>query len=159
MPDGLKVSFTLNGRKVSADASTGESLLNFLRNDLGMRGAKEGCRVGYCGACTVLLDNMAVHACSVLTVQLNGRSVETIESTAPDVEDMREAFLEHGAPQCGVCMPGMIMSSVAAVRGAPKLKKDRDRHVVTILTGNVCRCGGYSRIKGAALDVLSRKKP
>ncbi len=157
--DNLKVSFTVNGRRVSADASTGTTLLNFLRYDLAMKGSKEGCRVGYCGACTVLLDGKAVHSCCVLTVQLNGKNVETIESDETDVEAMREAFLARNAPQCGVCMPGMIMSSVAAVRSAPKAKKGWDRHVTTILTGNICRCGGYSRIRGAALDVLSSKNP
>ena len=159
MANSLKVSFTLNGNSVTADASSGTTLLNFLRYEMKLLGTKEGCQVGYCGACTVLLDGVSVHSCCILTVQLNGKSVETIESAALDIEAMRQAFVRRNAPQCGVCIPGMIMSSVAAVRNASGSQEANERGVFNALTGNICRCGGHSRIEAAALDVLSEYRP
>jgi aerobic-type carbon monoxide dehydrogenase small subunit (CoxS/CutS family) len=151
------LSFELNGQPTSVAVDRATPLLDILRSHLGQLGPKEGCRVGYCGACTVLLDGAAIHSCCVLGVQVENRAVETIASTAADVEAVREAFMAQNAVQCGACIPGMIMSSVAALRACSGASEAEAQVTYDHLLGNICRCGGYSRIRAAVASVFEAR--
>jgi len=142
------VSFTLNGRKVSVDADDSRMLAYVLRGDLGLTGTKIGCGEGLCGACTVLVDGEAVRSCSTPLAAIAGKVVTTIEGLELDghLHPVQEAFLDHGAYQCGFCTPGMILSTVALLQKTPK--PDRQR-VAEALDGNLCRCGAHVRILAA----------
>jgi aerobic-type carbon monoxide dehydrogenase small subunit (CoxS/CutS family) len=146
------IRLTVNGRSEEVQVSPRHTLLNVLRDGLNLTGAKEGCGVGTCGACTVLLDGNAVFSCLVLAVQAEGRSVETVEGTTQDgrLDALQEAFIRHDAFQCGFCTPGQVMTLRCLLRRAPQPSADEIRRA---LSGNVCRCGAYLRIQAAALDV------
>ncbi len=146
------IRLTVNGRSEEVQVSPRHTLLNVLRDGLNLTGAKEGCGVGTCGACTVLLDGNAVFSCLVLAVQAEGRSVETVEGTTQDgrLDALQEAFIRHDAFQCGFCTPGQVMTLRCLLRRAPQPSADEMRRA---LSGNVCRCGAYLRIQAAALDV------
>ncbi|MFZ5587172.1 MAG: (2Fe-2S)-binding protein [Thermodesulfobacteriota bacterium] len=142
----MTLSFTLNGRAVSlADTPAGESLLDLLRMRLGLMGAKEGCGVGECGACTVLLDGRAVNACLTPAWKAAGRTVTTIEGLAQEgrPHPLQEAFVGAGAVQCGFCTPGMILSAASLLEQNPDPSDDA---IKTALAGNLCRCTGYHDI-------------
>ncbi|MCD4829600.1 MAG: (2Fe-2S)-binding protein [Candidatus Cloacimonetes bacterium] len=139
---------TVNGRDIELQDRPGLRLLDALRDDLGLMGAKEGCGIGECGACTVLLNGRAVNSCLVLLAQCEGAQVETVESTDATLAVLREAFLQEGAVQCGFCTPGMLMSALALLRANPA--PDRD-DVIEALEGNLCRCTGYVQIIDAVL--------
>jgi len=142
------VSFTLNGRKVSVDADGSRMLGHVLRSDLGLTGTKIGCGEGLCGACTVLVDGEAVRSCSTTLEATAGKVVTTIEGLEVNgaLHPVQEAFLDHGAYQCGFCTPGMILSTVALLKKTPQ--PDRQR-VAEALDGNLCRCGAHVRILAA----------
>ncbi len=142
------VSFNLNGRKVSIEADGTRMLAYVLRGDLGLTGTKIGCGEGLCGACTVLVDGEAVRSCSTPLSAVAGKAVTTIEGLELDgaLHPVQEAFLSHGAYQCGFCTPGMILSTVALLQKTPK--PDRQR-VAEALDGNLCRCGAHVRILAA----------
>ena len=152
------VRLTVNGRLDEIEVSSRRTLLSVLRDDLHLTGAKEGCGVGTCGACTVLLDGNAVFSCLVLAVQVAGRSVETVEGSTQDgrLDALQEAFLRFDASQCGFCTPGQLMTLRGLLRRAPHPSADEIRHA---LSGNVCRCGAYLRIEAAALDVAGAGGP
>ena len=154
-----QINFKVNGIPTRGNGSLVKSLLDFLRYDMKLKGTKEGCRVGYCGACTVILDGKPVHSCCVLLAQVNNKEIETIESKAPDLEMVREAFISHNAPQCGICIPGMIMSCLSASRTQPSSRETKEEHLKNILSGNICRCGGYSRIVAAGQDIINSESP
>jgi len=118
-----------------------------LREDLHLTGTKEGCNIGTCGACTVLVDGRAVLACLFLAVQANGRTVETIEASARDADPLLDAFIQHDAFQCGFCTPGQIMALRGLFRRDPQASAEEIRRAVD---GNVCRCGAHLRIRAAA---------
>jgi carbon-monoxide dehydrogenase small subunit len=142
----MTLSFTLNGRAVSlAGTPAGESLLDLLRMRLGLMGVKEGCGVGECGACTVLLDGRAVNACLTPAWKAAGRTVTTIEGLAQDgrPHPLQEAFVGAGAVQCGFCTPGMILSAASLLEQNPD---PSDEEIKTALAGNLCRCTGYHDI-------------
>ncbi|MDE3112062.1 MAG: (2Fe-2S)-binding protein [Chloroflexota bacterium] len=126
------------------------TLLDALRDDLGLQGAKKVCDEGTCGACTVLVDGRPVYACMTLAVTCAGRSVETVEGLARDGElhPVQEAFVAHDAFQCGFCTPGQIMSVVALLRANATPTAD---DVMRAVSGNLCRCGAYPNIVEAAL--------
>ena len=151
------IEFTLNGEKYKKNADPGKRLVDFLREDMGLTGTKEGCGEGECGACTVVLDGRAVHSCLVLAGQINGKRLLTVEGLARDGElsPLQKAFIEHGAIQCGYCTPGMLMSSAALLAENPSPTGDEVR---TALAGNICRCGDYSAIIDAVLDAAERYK-
>lgn len=151
------IEFTLNGEKYKKNADPGKRLVDFLREDMGLTGTKEGCGEGECGACTVVLDGRAVHSCLVLAGQINGKRLLTVEGLARDGElsPLQKAFIEHGAIQCGYCTPGMLMSSAALLAENPSPTEDEVR---TALAGNICRCGDYSAIIDAVLDAAERYK-
>ena len=143
------VGLTVNGRAETLRVPPRQSLLHALREDLHLTGTKEGCGVGTCGACTVLLDGRPVLSCLVLALQAEGRAVETIESLSTDgaVAPIQEAFVRHDALQCGFCTPGQIMALEGLLRRTPR---PSDAMVRRSLEGNVCRCGTQLRIQAAA---------
>ena len=143
-------TFAVNGESRTVRASPFASLADTLREGLGLTGTKIGCEAGDCGACTVLLDGEQVCACLVPTAQAAGRSVATIEGPSPLVDRLRDAFLAHGAAQCGICTPGMIMAAADALAREPSA----DRAAVEDALGGVlCRCTGYAKIVEAVMDV------
>jgi len=132
------------------------TLLEYLRENLGLKGVKEGCGVGDCGACTVLLDGSPVNACLTLAVEADGCRVTTIEGLCKDgmLSDLQQSFIDHGAVQCGYCSPGMILTSQGLLDENPDPTEEDVRRA---LAGNLCRCTGYESIVTAVLYV-SRKR-
>jgi aerobic-type carbon monoxide dehydrogenase small subunit (CoxS/CutS family) len=145
MSTATTVTGRINGRERTLRVENAELLLDLLR-DLGLKGAKPSCEMEVCGTCTVQLDGLPVSACTTLAVELDGRSVETVEhlgATAQQLHPVQTAFLERSALQCGFCTPGMVMACKAL------LDKKKDPSLVDIkkgLSGNICRCGTYTRI-------------
>jgi carbon-monoxide dehydrogenase small subunit len=144
--------FTLNGRAVTFDGSGTRRLLDVLREDLGATGTKEGCGEGECGACSVLIDGEVVDSCLIAVGQVEGRDVRTVEGLAlPDgkLSKLQQAFIEHGAAQCGICTPGMLLAAhVLLLRN----KRPSAEDVREGLAGNLCRCTGYTKIIDAVLS-------
>jgi len=146
------VTFTLNGKPVQVTADPFASLAVTLREKFGMTGTKIGCEAGDCGACTVLMDGEQVCGCLVATAQADGASIETVEGHGPDglTDRLREAFLAHGAAQCGICTPGMLMAARAYLDSGGDDDEDRIRDAIA---GNLCRCTGYTKIVDAIAAV------
>jgi aerobic-type carbon monoxide dehydrogenase small subunit (CoxS/CutS family) len=147
----MRVSVTVNDRVYERDVVEHRSLLDFLRDDLGLTGTKEGCGAGECGACTVFLNGQTVNACMVLAVEADGGSVETIEGEARDgqLSELQSAFVRHHAVQCGYCTGGMIMSIRELLQNNPKPSV---AEIKDGIEGNFCRCTGYEQIIEAVLD-------
>lgn len=141
----MKIRFTLNGEQVEAEVNGKMRLLDLLRDEFFLTGAKEGCGEGECGACTVLLDGRAVNSCLVLAPQVDGKEVLTVEGLSRDhtLHPIQRAFVEKGAVQCGFCTPGFIMSTYALLKENPN---PSDEEIKTALEGNLCRCTGYVKI-------------
>lgn len=144
----MQIEFIVNGKTERLDVPGGKRLLDVLREDLHLTGAKEGCGEGECGACTVLMDGEAVHSCMVLAGQISGHSVTTIEGLEEDgrLGVLQNAFVEQGAVQCGYCTPGMIMSTAGLLNRTPAPTEEEIR---VALSGNICRCSGYVQIVAA----------
>ena len=144
------VQTNINGDQADFLCEPRQSLLEVLRDVLGMTGTKEGCNDGNCGACTVVLDGRIVNSCLVLAVEVHGREITTIEGLAsPEgLHPLQQAFLEHAALQCGFCTPGLIMSAKALLDQEPRPDERRVRHW---LAGNLCRCTGYDKIIRAVM--------
>ena len=145
------VSTTINGDNVEFACEPNESLLDALRNRLGLTGAKEACGTGDCGACSVQVDGRVVCACLVLGVEAEGREIETVEGLANGTElhPLQTKFLEHAALQCGVCTPGFLMAAKALLEKNPDPSEEEIRFG---LAGNLCRCTGYDKIVRAVQD-------
>lgn len=143
--------FTLNGRAVTFEGSGARRLLDVLREDLGATGTKEGCGEGECGACSVLIDGEVVDSCLVAVGQVEGRKVVTVEGLADGgrLTALQQAFIEHGAAQCGICTPGMLLAAHVLLQRATRLSADDVREG---LAGNLCRCTGYTKIIDAVLS-------
>lgn len=144
--------FTLNGRAVSVEGSGARRLLDVLREDLGARGTKEGCGEGECGACSVLIDGELVDSCLVAVGQVEGRNVVTVEGLADasgELSRLQQAFIAHGAAQCGICTPGMLLAAHALLEKTQRPSADVVREG---LAGNLCRCTGYTKIIDAVLS-------
>lgn len=141
----MQIDFKLNGKNGSIDICPTMRLVDLLRDSLGLTGTKEGCAEGECGACTVIMDGVAVNSCLVLALQVRGREIITIEGMARDgeLDILQQKFLEHTAVQCGYCTPGMLMSAKALLMTNPHPSEDEIR---LALAGNLCRCTGYSKI-------------
>lgn len=139
------IKLTINGESVEAAVEPNQTLLQFLREDLGLTGTKHGCGLGDCGACTVIMDGKAVNSCLVLAVQASGKDVLTIEGMASGAElhPIQQAFVDKGAIQCGYCTPGMILSAKAFLDENPRPSENEIR---TAISGNLCRCTGYQKI-------------
>ena len=147
----IHVSTTINGEAVEFLCEARQSLLDVLRDVLGLTGAKEGCNNGNCGACTVLLDGLPVDSCLVLGVEAQGARITTIEGVARDAHfhPIQQCFLEDAALQCGVCTPGFIMTAKALLDSNPNPSEEEIRFQ---LAGNLCRCTGYDKIVRAVQD-------
>lgn len=153
------LQFTVNGEAVSTRAKSSWSLLKVLREELHLTGAKEGCGVGECGACTVLVDGVAVNSCLYPALDVAGRSVTTIEGVAAAdgaLHPIQKAFVEKGAVQCGYCTPGMVLSAKALLDKVAKPSEDQIR---TALAGNICRCTGYTQIIEAVRTAAEEMTP
>lgn len=156
----IQVQLYINGKEYNSTISTGLTLLEFLREKIGLLGTKNGCNSSHCGACTVLLDGKAINSCSILAVQANGKHITTIEglSDGKKLHPIQEAFVEQGAIQCGFCTPGMIMSTKDLLDNNPN---PTDFEIKEALSGNLCRCTGYTKIIEAvksASDKLNMEK-
>lgn len=151
------VTLQLNGEMRSAAVPPETTLLTLLREEFGLTGAKLGCDVGDCGACTVILDGMPVNACLMLAAQASGREVLTIEglATRDALHPLQKAFEDHASLQCGFCGPGVILSAKALLDANP----DPTRHDVRdALSGNLCRCTGYTKLIDAVQDAAARMR-
>ena len=150
----LEVHYTINGRKHEAYIEPNRTLLEVVRDDLRLTGAKEGCGTGDCGACSVLLDGRLVCACLVLGAELGGCEVETIEAMAHGdvLHPLQSKFIEHAALQCGVCTPGILVAAKALLDKNPDPSETEVRYW---LAGNLCRCTGYDKIVRAVLDAAA----
>ena len=137
--------FTLNGEEKSLDIEPGISALELIRNTLDLKGTKEGCGIGECGACTIMVDGKAVNACLIFAAQLDGRSVLTVEglSRGDALHPIQQSFIDHHAVQCGFCTPGILMSAHALLGENPQPNREQ---IVKAVAGNLCRCTGYQSI-------------
>jgi carbon-monoxide dehydrogenase small subunit len=142
---------TVNGEDVEVLVSPYVTLLDALREDLGLTGPKEGCGTGDCGACSVHLDGKLVASCLVLALQARGRSVKTIEGLAKDdvLHPLQEAFVRMGVPQCGFCIPGVLMAAAALLADNPRPTESEIRYGIA---GNLCRCTGYTKMLAAITE-------
>ena len=148
----------INGRGRDVDVEPHRTLLEVLRDTLGIFDAKEGCNEGVCGACTVLLDGEPVSSCLVLAVGTRGRPITTVRGIVEDggLHPLQEAFLRHGAVQCGFCTPGMLLTTLAFLEKNPAPDRDAIR---AALEGNLCRCTGYTKIIDAIEDYAATRNP
>ena len=155
------VSATVNGDPVQFACPTDESLLNVLRDNLGLTGAKEGCGTGDCGACSITLDGRLVCSCLVLGVEAEGRDITTIEgmSNGSELHPLQQQFIDNAALQCGICTPGFLVSAKALLDKNADPSEEEIRYA---LAGNLCRCTGYDKIvravQAAAKDLRKAKK-
>ena len=158
---GIPVSTTVNGDDVEFVCDGRETLLDVLRNHLGLIGAKEGCGTGDCGACSVMLDGQLVWSCLVLGAEAEGREIETVEGMADGekLHPLQQRFLEHAALQCGICTPGFLIAAKALLDHNSSPSESEIRYA---LAGNLCRCTGYDKIvravRAAAGDVRRQQK-
>ena len=144
------IELTVNGEKYEVAIATQRTLLEVLREDLGLTGAKKACDTGDCGACTVIMDGKAVLSCLILALEAQGKDILTIEGLVKDgqLHPLQAAFVKHGAIQCGFCTPGMILSAKALLSENPKPTEEEVRKGIA---GNLCRCTGYVKIVEAIL--------
>jgi carbon-monoxide dehydrogenase small subunit len=146
------VRFRVNGEQTTVNVEPTKTLLDVLREDLFLTGTKRGCDSGECGACTVLLNGYAVHSCLLLAAELDGQDVLTIEGLSKDpkqLHPLQKAFIEKGAVQCGFCTPGLMMTAKALLDENPNPTEEEVRYGIS---GNLCRCTGYSKIVEAVLS-------
>jgi aerobic-type carbon monoxide dehydrogenase small subunit (CoxS/CutS family) len=144
----VRLSFTVNGEPVDALVDDYKTLLEVLREDLGLTGTKHGCELGECGACAVLVDDAPLLSCLLLAVEMQDRRVATIEGLATDgrLHPLQECFADLGAAQCGYCTPGILMTAKALLDREPQPSREQIREA---LSGNLCRCTGYAQIVDA----------
>jgi carbon-monoxide dehydrogenase small subunit len=153
-----EVTLNVNGEIYQPVIEPRRLLVDALREDLGLTGTKRGCEEGVCGCCTVLIDGRSVKSCLMLAVQAQGRSITTIEGVAPaqgQLDAVQEAFIRHGALQCGYCTPGFIMTTKAFLAQPGSASEDDVREA---LSGNICRCTGYVKIVEAILALVNHKE-
>ena len=151
------IEFTLNGDPVEALCDPSQSLLDVLRDGLGLTGTKEGCSTGDCGACSVTLDGRLVCSCLVFAAEVNGKAVGTIEGMASgdELHPLQRKFLEHAALQCGICTPGVLVAAKSLLERNPNPTETEVRYW---LAGNLCRCTGYDKIVRAVMDAAAEMR-
>jgi len=153
----IHVTTTVNGDEVEFLADPRETLLDCLRDKLGLTGAKEGCGTGDCGACSVTVDGRLVCSCLVLGVEAQGKTIETVEGIADGekLHPLQRKFIEHAALQCGICTPGILVAAKALLAQTPDPTEEEVRYW---LAGNLCRCTGYDKIIRAVLDAAAEMR-
>jgi aerobic-type carbon monoxide dehydrogenase small subunit (CoxS/CutS family) len=151
----IAIRTQVNGREIEASVKPNQTLLEWLRDDLRLRGSREGCGVGVCGSCTVLVDGRPVSSCLMLATNADGKEIQTIEGLAKgdELDPVQQAFLDEQAFQCGYCTSGMIMAAKALLISNPTPSEDEVRDY---LSGNICRCGTYQEVM-AAIRTLAEK--
>ncbi len=151
----VNLELTINGEALAFAILPNRTLLELLREEAGLTGAKEGCGEGACGSCTVLLDGQPVRACLTLAVEAAGCAITTVEGLAEGetLDPLQEAFIEHGGVQCGFCTPGMLMSAKGLLLEDPQPDEKKIRRA---LSGNICRCTGYAKIVEAVTDASKK---
>jgi aerobic-type carbon monoxide dehydrogenase small subunit (CoxS/CutS family) len=147
--------FRLNNEERALDIEPGISVLELLRDVLDLKGTKEGCGIGECGACTIVVDGRAVNSCLMFAAQLDGRDVLTVEglNLSQELHPIQQAFAEQHAVQCGFCTPGLLMSTHALLQENPQPKRDE---IIKAVAGNLCRCTGYQSILAGIEDAAAR---
>lgn len=145
MTESVAINLRINGEVHSLEVATKRTLLEVLREDLGLTGTKRGCNQGVCGACSILVDGNSIRSCLSLAVAMQDRDIVTIEGLSRDgrLDPIQQAFLDAGAIQCGFCMPGMIISAKALIARNPRPSTKQIRHA---LANNICRCSGYVKV-------------
>lgn len=153
----VKVNMYVNGKAVSVEVKPYARLLDVLREDLGLTGTKEGCGVGECGACTVIVDGETVNTCLTLAAAMEGKHITTIEGIMENekLHPIQESFVNHNALQCGFCTPGLIMSAKALLDQKPNPTRDE---IKVAISGNLCRCTGYEQVIEAIEYVAKNNK-
>ena len=153
----IAISTTINGRQLDAAVNPNQTLLEFIREDLSLKGSVEGCGVGVCGSCTVLVDGRPVSSCLMLATNAAGKQVTTIEGLAQNgkLDRVQQAFLKHQAFQCGYCTPGMIMAVKGLLANNPH---PSDAQARDYLSGNLCRCGTYVEVLAAVKELAEGKR-
>lgn len=156
-PRARGIEIIVNKRRQRVAVPPFRRLIDVLREDLGLTGTKEGCGEGECGACTVLVDGVAINSCLVPVCQVEGQSIRTVESLGRPtaLNPLQQAFLESGGAQCGICTPGMLMTATAWIEQGGSDDPDAIRRV---LAGNLCRCTGYQHIVNAVIDAARARK-
>ena len=151
----ISLTTTINGERQSVEVNSNQTLLEFLRDDLKLKGAVEGCSVGVCGSCTVLIDGKPVSSCLTLASNIEDKQVTTIEGLSQngDLDPVQQAFLKHQAFQCGFCTTGMIMAVQGLLKAHPKPSEEQARDY---LSGNLCRCGTYKEVLAAVKELANR---
>ena len=152
----IPVTSIINGQRYRLEVFPNETLLDVLRDRLGLTGTKCGCEIGECGACTVLLDGAAVNSCLVLAPQMDGRDILTVEGLSKDgtPDDLQTSFMDHDAVHCGFCTPGMLMSAKSLLNDQPH---PTEKEIRVAISGNLCRCTGYVQIVEAIEDVAQNR--
>lgn len=154
----MELKFTLNGEPVTVDVAEDLSLLDLLRDELGLTGTKRGCEIGQCGACSVIVNGLLTRSCITLALEVAGGTVTTIEGIhTPDggPNDLQQAFLDHGATQCGFCTPGMIIAGEALLMHNLNPTREEIREAIS---GNLCRCTGYQQIVDAIFTTANARR-
>jgi len=151
----VSIRATINNRKYDLEVHPNTTLLDLLRDQLGLTGTKRGCEIGECGACTILLNGQAINSCLVLAPQIDGKEILTVEGLADGnvLHPVQESFLDHDAVHCGFCTPGMLMSAKELLDGVPDPSEEEIRIAIS---GNLCRCSGYQQIVDAVKDTPKR---
>ena len=151
----MEVNFTLNGEKATVNVPPYTTLTDMLRDEMNIQSVKKGCEHGECGACTLLVNGLPMASCIILAPQVEGKHVTTLEGLEHKAMmiDLRQAYIENGAIQCGFCTPGMLISSYALLRDNPNPSPDE---VKLAIEGNICRCTGFTKIIEAVLDAAER---
>jgi xanthine dehydrogenase YagT iron-sulfur-binding subunit len=160
LPDRISVGLTINGAETRLNVAPWTTLLDALRDHLGLTGTKKGCDHGQCGACTVLVDGRRINSCLALAVMKDGTSVTTIEglATKDALHPLQQAFIDHDAFQCGYCTPGQICSAAGLIAEGKAKRIDEIRE---LMSGNICRCGAYPNIVAAiqqAMDIMGHER-
>lgn len=155
-PTTLDIELTVNNRRITHSIPTHLRLLDFLRNELDLTGAKEVCAEGECGACTVIMDDKIVNSCLVLAVEANGAEITTIEGIGKENElsKLQQAFVNYHSVQCGYCIPGMILAGEQLLKDNPNATEEEVKQGIA---GNICRCTGYTKIIDAISALVSEK--
>ncbi len=157
MSDRIVVNANINGEELEFLADSRDSLLDALRERIGLTGSKEGCNNGNCGACAVIMDGRMVNSCCVMAAEVEGAELTTVEgiATEDDLHPVQQCFLEEAALQCGICTPGFIVAAKALLDNEPDADEARIRHW---LAGNLCRCTGYDKIIRAVMDAAQEMR-